>query len=184
MSSGHLVIRSSGYLVTCSSVHLVIRSFPILWKTVLFLWNTLIISTHSESCFGDLIEQSGYLVIGMNTGQRTGGKDNQHSVAQARSSHMIWAMTKFFQPQICFPLSHNMDWKHILSDKNWFPQNRLVSSPPISWIVSHATMQRSNIACHQLIIPVGSQVTRQTLQDLKGLPGTGKYKSILVVKDS
>ena len=58
MSSGHLVIRSSGHLVTCSSVHLIIGSFPILWKSVLFLWNT-----HSESCFGDLIEQSGYLVF-------------------------------------------------------------------------------------------------------------------------
>jgi len=29
-----------------------------------------------------------------------------------------------------------------------------------------------------------SQVTRQPLPDIKGLSGTGKYKSILVVKDS
>ena len=61
-SSGHLVIVSSGHLVILSSGFLVIWSFPILWKTVLFLWNTWIICGYSESCFGDLIEQSGYLV--------------------------------------------------------------------------------------------------------------------------
>ena len=60
---GYLVIRSSGHQVICSSAHLVIWSFPILWKTVLFLWNTWMICAHSESCFGDLIEQSGYLVL-------------------------------------------------------------------------------------------------------------------------
>ena len=61
-SSGHLVNLSSGHLVIWSSGHLVIWSFTILWKTVLFFWNTGIICPHSESCFGDLIEQSGYLV--------------------------------------------------------------------------------------------------------------------------
>ena len=62
MSSGHLVIVSSGHLVILSSGLLVIWSFPILWNPVLFLLNTWIICAHSESCFGDLIEQSGYLV--------------------------------------------------------------------------------------------------------------------------
>ena len=62
MSSGHLVIVSSGHLVILSSGLLVIWSFPILWNPVLFLWNTWIIIAHSESCFGDIIEQSGYLV--------------------------------------------------------------------------------------------------------------------------
>ena len=62
-SSGHLVIVSSGHLVILSSGLLVIWSFPILWNPVLFLWNTWIIIAHSESCFGDIIEQSGYLVI-------------------------------------------------------------------------------------------------------------------------
>ena len=64
-SSGHLVIVSSGHLVILLSGLLVIWSFPILWNPVLFLWNTWIICAHSESCFGDLIEQSGYLVIFM-----------------------------------------------------------------------------------------------------------------------
>ena len=63
MSIGHLVIWSSGHLVTWSSGHMVIWSFPIFWQTVLFLWNTRIICAHSESCFGDLIKQSGYLVF-------------------------------------------------------------------------------------------------------------------------
>ena len=62
-SSGHLVIWSSGHLVTWSSGHLVIWLCPIFIKTVLFLWNTWIICAHIESCFGDLIEQSGYLVF-------------------------------------------------------------------------------------------------------------------------
>ena len=46
-----------------SSGHLIIWWITILWKTVIFLWNTWIICAHSESCFGDLIEQSGYLVV-------------------------------------------------------------------------------------------------------------------------
>jgi len=69
LSSDHLVNMvilssgQSGHLVIWSSGHLVIWSFTILWKTVLFFWNTGIICTHNESCFGDLIEQSGYLVF-------------------------------------------------------------------------------------------------------------------------
>ena len=64
-SSGNLVIWSiwlSGHLVIWSICHLVIWSFPILWKTVLLFWNTWIICAHCASCFGDLIEHSGYLV--------------------------------------------------------------------------------------------------------------------------
>ena len=66
MSSGHRVTWSPGHLVILSSGLLVIWSFPILWNPVLFLWNTWIICAHSESCFGDLIEQSGYLVWVLN----------------------------------------------------------------------------------------------------------------------
>ena len=62
-SSSHWVIWSPSHQVIWSSGHLVIWLFTILWKTVLFLWTTWIICVHTESCFGDLIEQSGYLVI-------------------------------------------------------------------------------------------------------------------------
>ena len=65
-SSGFMVlwsIWSPGNLVIWPSGHLVIWSFPIFVKTLLFLWNTWMICAHSESCFGDLIEQSGYLVF-------------------------------------------------------------------------------------------------------------------------
>ena len=60
--SGHLVVWFSSHRVIGSSGHLVLWSFIILWKTLLFLWNTWKLCAHSESCFGDLIEQSGYLV--------------------------------------------------------------------------------------------------------------------------
>ena len=85
-SSGHLVIWSSGQYFIWSSGFLVIWSFPILWKTLLFWWNTWIICGYSESCFGDLIEQSGYLVYASYTyllaililGSRTSGSTYLH----------------------------------------------------------------------------------------------------------
>ena len=61
--SGDMVIWSKFYLVIGFYGHLVIWLLTILWKTLLFLWNTWLICAHSESCFGDLIEQSGYLVV-------------------------------------------------------------------------------------------------------------------------
>ena len=76
-SSNHLVIWSSLHLVIWSLLHLVIlwSNHLVIWSTgylvdiiiwssgQYFIWSSGIICAHSESFFGDLIEQSGYLVL-------------------------------------------------------------------------------------------------------------------------
>ena len=60
MSIGHLVIWSSGHRVIESSAHLVVSN---ILTDCTILMEHRIICALSESCFGDLIEQSGYLVV-------------------------------------------------------------------------------------------------------------------------
>ena len=185
------------HLFTFSKVYLFSLALQLWFVKSLLSFSFSVTHTYSPSvCVAQRTEKKGLnghkmnmfmFITGMKTGQRTGGRAT--STVWHKQDLLTWngLRPNSFAPEFVSPQSHlitHMDWDQIHSPMNlfFFYSHLVLNSPNFE-----ENEPRNNARSKCLVtdwFSEESQVTRQTLADRKGMSATGKYKSILVVKNS